>query len=64
VSELLMIPSLMSPAAADTSLALWTFGGFSLVSLLLFIYSVRLCYIDEMHGAYVEDAQHYKVHGW
>ena len=64
VSELLTIPSLMSPAAADTSLALWTLAGFSLISLLLFIYSLRLCYIDEVHGTYIEDAQHYKTHGW
>lgn len=64
ISELLTIPSLMSPATADTSAVLWTLGGFSLASLLLFIYSARLCYIDEMRGAYIDDAQHYKTHGW
>ncbi|MEJ1126152.1 hypothetical protein V9L20_01145 [Variovorax sp. CCNWLW225] len=64
LAELLTIPSLMSPAAADTSLALWTLAGFSLVSLLLLIYSAWLCYIDETRGAYIEAAQHYKVHGW
>lgn len=63
VAELLRIPSLMSPAAADTSLAFWTLGGFSLVSLLLVIYSARLCYVDEVHGAYIGDAEHYRRHG-
>jgi hypothetical protein len=64
VSEVLMIPSLMSPVAADSSPAFWTFAGFSLASLLLILYSVRLCYIDEMHGAYIDDAEHYRLHGW
>ncbi|AVQ80900.1 MULTISPECIES: hypothetical protein [unclassified Variovorax] len=64
IAEVLMIPSLMSPVAADSSPAFWTFAAFSLASLLLIIYSVRLCYIDEMHGTYIEDAQHYKTHGW
>lgn len=64
IAELLTIPCLMSRATADTSAAIWTLGGFSLVSLLLFIYSAWLCYIDEMREAYIDDAQHYKTHGW
>jgi hypothetical protein len=64
IAELLTIPSRMSPVAVDTSVALWTLAGFSLASLLFFIYSAWLCYIDEMRGAYIDDAQRYKVHGW
>ncbi|TSD59067.1 hypothetical protein FFI97_001675 [Variovorax sp. KBS0712] len=64
IAELLMIPSRMSPVAADSSPAFWTLAAFSLASLLLIIYSVWLCYIDEVHGKYIEVAQHYKTHGW
>lgn len=64
IAELLMIPSRMSPVAVDSSPALWTLAGFSLPSLLLIIYSVWLCYIDEVHGTYIEVAQRYKTHGW
>jgi hypothetical protein len=64
VTELLMIPGRMSPAAADTTLAFWTFTAFCVASLLMIVYSIRLCYIDEMHGAYVDDAEHYRRHGW
>lgn len=65
IAELLRIPSLMSPAAAaDSSLAFWTFVGFSLLALLLILYSFWLGYIDEMRGTYIKDAQHYKTHGW
>lgn len=64
IAEVLMIPGLMSPAAANSSPAFWTFAVFSLASLLLIIYSVRLCYIDEVHGTHIEDAHHYETHGW
>jgi hypothetical protein len=63
IAELLMVPSLMSPAA-DSSFAFWTFAGFSLASALLIVYSVRLAYIDEMQGAYIEAAERYRSHGW
>lgn len=64
LAELLMIPSLMSSTAADTSIAFWTFAAFSLISLILLVYSVWLCYIDEVRQAYRGAAEHYKVHGW
>ncbi|MBB3639826.1 hypothetical protein [Variovorax atrisoli] len=65
IAELLMVPSLMSPATAtDSSFAFWTFASFSLASLLLILYSFWLCYTDEMHGAYIEIAERYRTHGW